>query len=66
MLCCGLRSDLLQAFFSDEDLEDMEEYKDVNSWPKEMRETAEAKCGADSLQDKWTGTLRLEVLMLGF
>ncbi|CAH0484934.1 unnamed protein product [Peronospora farinosa] len=42
------------AFVSDEDLEDMEEYKDVDSWPKEMRETAEAKCGVDSLQDKWT------------
>ncbi|CAI5744845.1 unnamed protein product [Peronospora destructor] len=42
------------AFVSDEDLEDMEEYKDVNLWPKEMRETAEAKCGADNLQDKWT------------
>ncbi|KAG6976570.1 hypothetical protein JG688_00001224 [Phytophthora aleatoria] len=41
------------AFVSDEDLEDMEEHADVNTWPKEMREAAEAKFGAKNLQDKW-------------
>lgn len=44
----------MQAFVSDEDLEDMEEHEDVNSWPQEMREAAEAKYGAD-LQEKWAG-----------
>ncbi|KAE9050765.1 hypothetical protein PR003_g2111 [Phytophthora rubi] len=44
------------AFVSDEDLEDMEEHEDVNSWPQEMREAAEAKYGAD-LQDKWAETV---------
>ncbi|CAH0474254.1 unnamed protein product [Peronospora belbahrii] len=42
------------AFISHEDLEDMIEYEDVHSWPQEMRETAEAKYGADKLQKKWT------------
>ncbi|POM77972.1 Hypothetical protein PHPALM_4566 [Phytophthora palmivora] len=40
------------AFVSDEDLEDMEELQDVNEWPQEMREAAEAKYG-DNLQNKW-------------
>ncbi|KAG7383857.1 hypothetical protein PHYPSEUDO_003277 [Phytophthora pseudosyringae] len=40
------------AFVSDEDLEDMAELADVNSWPKEMREAAQAKYG-ENLQDKW-------------
>lgn len=57
MLCCALCWDLLQAFVSDEDLEDMEEHENVNSWPREMREAAEAKFmyGAETLQDKWAG-----------
>ena len=55
--------DLLQAFISEEDLEDMEEFSKVTSWPKEMRETGEAKCGADNLQDKWTGTLQVSSLV---
>ncbi|ETK91764.1 hypothetical protein, variant [Phytophthora nicotianae CJ01A1] len=45
------------AFVSDEDLEDMEEHADVNTWPKEMREAAEAKFGAQNLQDKWAEML---------
>jgi hypothetical protein len=40
---------------SDEDLEDMEEHEDVNSWPEDMRKGAEAKFGAEHLQDKWAG-----------
>ena len=56
--------DLLQAFISEEDLEDMEEFSKVTSWPKEMREAAEAKYGAERLQDKWTGTRHFDVLMV--
>lgn len=41
------------AFVSDEDLEDMEDHEDVNAWPKEMREAAQAKFGVENLQDKW-------------
>uniref|UniRef100_M4BKP0 AB hydrolase-1 domain-containing protein n=1 Tax=Hyaloperonospora arabidopsidis (strain Emoy2) TaxID=559515 RepID=M4BKP0_HYAAE len=42
------------AFVGDEDLEDLEEHSDVQSWDRERRETAEAKCGAEDLQEKWT------------
>ena len=41
-----------QAFVGDEDLEDLEEHSDVQSWDRERRETAEAKCGAEDLQEK--------------
>ncbi|KAI9989064.1 hypothetical protein PInf_022790 [Phytophthora infestans] len=45
------------AFVSDEDLEDMEEHADVTAWPKEMREAAIAKFGAENLQIKWAEML---------
>ena len=42
----------------------MEEFSKVTSWPKEMREASEAKCGVERLQDKWTGTRHFDVLMV--
>ncbi|CAI5730689.1 unnamed protein product [Hyaloperonospora brassicae] len=42
------------AFVSDEDVEDLEEHSDVQLWDSDRRKTAEAKCGSEALQDKWT------------
>ncbi|TDH71566.1 hypothetical protein CCR75_009414 [Bremia lactucae] len=46
------------AFVSSEDVEDMKERHNVRLWPKEMREAAMAKLGADSLQDKWSAMVK--------